>query len=102
MRYFGWMHPSATRRRMRIETLLEKKVVVTAAPPPTPAWHLQCPHCARVVAVTARCPGARAGHHSASLRATVVTISALPRSVTLVRVGTLPRAARGPPPTCRR
>lgn len=69
VRYFGWMHPSATRRRMVVETLLEKQIVVTAAVAASPAWHLQCPHCTRF---------------------------------TLVRVGTLPRAARGPPPTCRR
>lgn len=45
VRYFGWMHPSAKRRRMKVDTLLQKPIVV-AAPPPEPVnWHLQCPHC---------------------------------------------------------
>lgn len=68
VRYFGWLHPAAKARRMKVETLLAQPIVVTAAPPPAPQWHLQCPHCARF---------------------------------TLVRVGTLPRGARGPP-ACRR
>ena len=68
VRYFGWMHPSAKARRMKVETLLAKPIVVTAAVPPPPAWHLRCPHCA---------------------------------AFTLVRVGTLPRLARGPPRCAR-
>jgi putative transposase len=64
VRYFGWMHPSGKRRRMKVETLLAKPIVVMAAVPPPPAWHLRCPHCA---------------------------------GFALVRVGTLPRMARGPP-----
>ena len=44
VRYFGWMHPSAKARRMVVETLLGKRIVVTAAEPP-PQWHLRCPHC---------------------------------------------------------
>ena len=67
VRYFGWLHPAAKARRMEVETLLAKPIVVTAAPPPPPQGPLPCPHCARF---------------------------------TLVRVGTLPRGARGPP-TCR-
>lgn len=64
VRYFGWMHPSAKRRRMKIETLLQKPLVLAPPPPEPPQWHLRCPHCERF---------------------------------TLVRVGTLPRQARGPP-----
>jgi hypothetical protein len=66
MRYFGWMHPSAKLRRMKVETLLQKPIVV-AAPPEPVQWHLQCPHC---------------------------------HGFGLVRVGSLPRHARGPP-VCR-
>lgn len=45
VRYFGWMHPSAKRRRMQVETLLQKPIVVAAPPPEPVKWHLQCPHC---------------------------------------------------------
>jgi len=63
------MHPSAKARRMKVEMLLAKPIVVTAAvAAEAPAWHLRCPHCA----------------HS-----------------TLVRVGSLPRSARGPPVCAR-
>ena len=51
VRYFGWMHPSAKRRRMRVETLLQKPIVVAAAPVETPQWHLRCPHCERFTLV---------------------------------------------------
>ncbi len=51
VRYFGWMHPSAKRRRLQVETLLAKRIVVTPAPAPSPAWHLQCPHCERFTLV---------------------------------------------------
>jgi hypothetical protein len=44
VRYFGWMHPSAKARRMKVETLLAVPIVVRVAVPP-PAWHLRCPHC---------------------------------------------------------
>lgn len=47
VRYFGWLHPSAWRRRMIVETLLLKPIVVTAPPPEPPHWHLRCPHCER-------------------------------------------------------
>jgi hypothetical protein len=47
VRYFGWLHPSAKMRRMKVETLLAKPIVV-AAPAPEPCrWHLRCPHCQR-------------------------------------------------------
>ena len=45
VRYFGWMHPSAKRRRMLVENLLQKPIVVAAPPPEPVKWHLQCPHC---------------------------------------------------------
>ena len=52
VRYFGWLHPAAQRRRMQVETLLAKPLVVTAAPvAPPPQWHLQCPHCQRFALV---------------------------------------------------
>jgi hypothetical protein len=50
VRYFGWLHPSAKARRMVVETLLAKPIVVTAAEPP-PQWHLRCPHCERFTLV---------------------------------------------------
>lgn len=67
VRYFGWMHPSAKLRRMKVETLLVKPITV-AAPPEPRQWHLRCPHCERF---------------------------------SLVRVGSLPRQARGPPAPSR-
>lgn len=45
VRYFGWMHPSAKTRRMKVETLLQKPIVLAPAPPESPRWHLRCPHC---------------------------------------------------------
>lgn len=44
VRYFGWMHPSAKRRRAIVDTLLAVLIVVTARPI-TVAWHLRCRHC---------------------------------------------------------
>jgi hypothetical protein len=44
VRYFGWMHPAAKKRRMIVETLLAVPIVVAAADE-NPAWHLRCPHC---------------------------------------------------------
>lgn len=44
VRYFGWMHPSATARRAVVETLLAVVLVVRATLP-RPPWHLRCPHC---------------------------------------------------------
>lgn len=46
VRYFGWMHSSAKLRRMKVETLLAKPILV-AAPPEAVSWHLRCPHCER-------------------------------------------------------
>ena len=47
VRYFGWLHPSATRRRMLVENLLEKRIVVRDRASPPQPWHLRCPHCQR-------------------------------------------------------
>ena len=44
MRYFGWMHPAAKRRRMIVETLLAVPIVARATVD-EPEWHLRCPHC---------------------------------------------------------
>lgn len=45
VRYFGWMHPAAKARRMKVETLLEVVIVVRAKTDEPPPWHLRCPHC---------------------------------------------------------
>ena len=44
VRYFGWQHPAAKARRMLVETLLAKPIVI-APPPELPQWHLRCPQC---------------------------------------------------------
>lgn len=44
VRYFGWMHPAAKKRRMIVETLLAVPIVVRPAVE-EPSWHLRCPHC---------------------------------------------------------
>lgn len=44
VRYFGWMHPAARRRRCVVETLLSVKIVVRP-PAVVVEWHLRCPHC---------------------------------------------------------
>lgn len=51
VRYFGWLHPSAKARLRRVETLLAKPIIVAAAEPPSPQWHLRCPHCERFTLV---------------------------------------------------
>ncbi len=45
VRYFGWMHPSAKRRRLIVETLLAVVIVVRTKMDIPPAWHLRCRHC---------------------------------------------------------
>jgi hypothetical protein len=35
----------AFREAYKSVTLLAKPIVVTAAEPPLPQWHLRCPHC---------------------------------------------------------
>jgi predicted RNA-binding Zn-ribbon protein involved in translation (DUF1610 family) len=44
VRYFGWQHPAAKSRRLLVETLLAKPLVL-APPPALPQWHLRCPQC---------------------------------------------------------
>jgi len=48
VRYFGWEHPAAHRRRRQVETVLAAAIVVRAKVPP---WHLRCPHCAALALV---------------------------------------------------
>ena len=45
VRYFGWMHPSAKRRRILVETLLNAVILIRPRQDLTPAWHLCCPEC---------------------------------------------------------
>ena len=44
VRYFGWEHPAAHRRRRQIECLLEV-VITVREPEPLVRWHLVCKHC---------------------------------------------------------
>ena len=44
VRYFGWMHPAARKRRMIVETLLAVPILVRTVTD-EPSWHLRCPHC---------------------------------------------------------
>lgn len=67
VRYFGWMHPSARARRMKVETLLSVAIVVRPTGEAPPPWHLRCGCCGQF---------------------------------SLVRIGSLPRQARAPPPQC--
>jgi hypothetical protein len=65
VRYFGWMHPAAKKRRMLVDTLLAVPIVVAPPPAPQPQWHLRCPHCEqftllRVGRIEPRVLGARA------------------------------------------
>ena len=62
VRYFGWMHPAAKRRRALVETLLAALIVVRAKPAEPPPWHLRCPHCQAfaLIAVERIQPQARA------------------------------------------
>jgi len=50
VRYFGWLHPAAWRRRLKVEGLLAKVIVVRAAPPP-PEPSRCCPHCGSLALV---------------------------------------------------
>ena len=45
VRYFGWLHPAAWRRRLKIENLLAKVIVVRSQPPAAPDRSRCCPHC---------------------------------------------------------
>ena len=46
VRYFGWMHPAAKKKRAVVETLLAVPIVVRTKVE-EPQWHLRCPHCER-------------------------------------------------------
>ena len=57
VRYFGWMHPSAKKRRLIVETLLAVPIVVRPKAEPPPAWHRCCPHCGQfTLVVVAKLP----------------------------------------------
>jgi len=59
VRYFGWMHPAAKNRRLKVETLLAVLIVVRAKVDEPPPWHLRCPHCeAFALVIVARMPRA--------------------------------------------
>jgi hypothetical protein len=45
VRYFGWMHPAAKKRRALVETLLAVVIVVQPKSGLPPPWHLRCPYC---------------------------------------------------------
>lgn len=45
VRYFGWLHPAAKLRRMKVENLLAKVIVVRARPVERPDRERCCPHC---------------------------------------------------------
>lgn len=68
VRYFGWMHPAAKTRFLKVQTLLAVPIVVSEIVA-GPKWHLRCPQCSTP-------------DHDC---------------FTLVVVGQLPRQARGPP-----
>lgn len=53
VRYFGWEHPAAHRRRRQVECLLAV-VITVREPDPVVRWHLVCPHCR---SETLRCVG---------------------------------------------
>jgi hypothetical protein len=51
VRYFGWLHPAAKRRRAIVETLVAAVILVRAKPAEPLPWHLRCPHCERFTLV---------------------------------------------------
>ena len=60
VRYFGWMHPAAKKRRIIVETLLAVPIVVRPKVD-EPEWHLRCPHCGGFTLVcVGKIPRARA------------------------------------------
>ena len=77
VRYFGWLHPRAKKRRSKVQTLLEVPILLTHPEPPDPPlpfdsaqgrwpydsaqgrWHLRCPHCgAHALQIVGRLPRA--------------------------------------------
>ncbi len=51
LRHYGWLHPRAKTRFLRVQTLLAVPLVLRAAGPPPPPLHLRCPRCARFTLV---------------------------------------------------
>ena len=45
VRYFGWLHPNARRRFLKVQTLLAVPLRLTQHALPDPPAHLRCPHC---------------------------------------------------------
>jgi hypothetical protein len=61
VRYFGWLHPNARRRLLRVQTLLAVPLRLSVPAPPAPAFHLRCPRChAFALRLVTRFPRARA------------------------------------------
>lgn len=59
VRYFGWQHPAARKRRLLVESLLAVPILVRPPPPIQPEWHRLCPHCGSfTLVVVARLPRA--------------------------------------------
>jgi predicted RNA-binding Zn-ribbon protein involved in translation (DUF1610 family) len=53
VRYFGWLHPAAWRRRLKVETLLAKVIVVRAQTVARATSPRCCPHCGSLALVFA-------------------------------------------------
>jgi hypothetical protein len=45
VRYFGWLHPRARSRFLRVQTLLAVPLIFQEPAPKPPALHRQCPQC---------------------------------------------------------
>lgn len=45
VRYYGWLHPNARLRLLRVQTLLEVPILLTHPAPADPPLHLCCPQC---------------------------------------------------------
>jgi hypothetical protein len=60
VRYFGWMHPAAKKRRLVVETLIGALIVIHPKPEPSPDWKRLCPHCGNFsLVVVAKLPRPR-------------------------------------------
>jgi hypothetical protein len=61
VRYFGWLHPNAKRRFLKVQTLLAVPLRLTPQALPEPPAHLRCPHCGKfTLQLVGRLPRARA------------------------------------------
>jgi len=61
VRYFGWLHPNAKRRLLKVQTLLAVPLRLTPQALPEPPAHLRCPHCGKfTLQLVGRLPRARA------------------------------------------